>query len=95
LQEQLEILEKEQTKSTEFPKNLSEELKQADTVQKLDSFECEKCSVIVTTSQKMKEHIDKKHAKNSLKTKLKIKALESEKLMSQLKFDIDFLKSTR
>ena len=88
LNQKLENLEREQTNSKEFPKNLYEELKQVDAVQKVESFECENCSVIVTTAQKMKKHMEKKPAKNSLKTNLKIKALETEKLLSQLKLDI-------
>ena len=76
LKEKLDKLEEEQTSSMKVS-----------SCQKVDQIECEICGVAFQTTQKMRMHVENTHAITSLKTKLKIKALETEKLLSELKLD--------
>ena len=72
LKEKLDKLEEEQTSSMKVS-----------SCQKVDQIECEICCVAFPTMQKMRMHVENTHAITSLKTKLKIKALETEKILSE------------
>ena len=77
MKEKLDKLEEEQTSSMTVS-----------SCQKVDQIECEICGVAFPTKQKMKMHVESTHAITSLKTNLKIKSLETEKLLTELKLDI-------